>query len=317
MFINKKETKKYLIECNLFELEQYCQNEEYKQLPNFWKYVAKNKNLNTLFIDKFKEELTNYFYHIQCECTCEYIHENEYYNWDYNKLSYCITNLNIDFLNYYIEKNWDYSVISRRIDINEIKEDLYQHHHNPVYQSKPWDWSEVSKNPTLTYEFLQSNYCKNKKWNNYFVSKNENIPLDKLILYSNVCFKGISERNDLNEDFILTYKNRDWNMYELSKRCRIDFIDEYINEFKWDFEAISYNKYLTNEFIKKYIRKNWEYENIICNLIDIYFDLTTSIDDKNYIKNIIQNPEIIDITILKINEYQQKYVEYYYQIIKK
>jgi len=282
---------------------------------NFWKIVSKNHHLNIQFIDKYKMYLYNYFCNIKCYVSCEYIDENNDLNWDFNKMSSYITNCNIDFINAYIDKDWNYSILSRIINIKEIEKDIYNHYHNPVYQSKPWDWNEVSKNDSLTLDFVQSDLCKNKKWNYNNISKNQNIPLDKLEHFQYTNYYFVSDRTDLTEIFIIKHKNENWNMYSLSKYCSIDFINKYITDFNWNYEAISYNITLNKEFIQKNLKKSneWDYEYIYSFLMELYHSCNDT-ELSLYIQSILKNSDLFDINICIFNKCDMKYIDMYYQI---
>lgn len=294
---------KYLIfnTMSIYELNDYCEHNYNLLNEKDWSKISKNKNLTLEFIEKFKDKL--HFHKLLKSgskiFTCEFIdnyYVNENKNWDFNDISNQVIDLNIDFINAYIDKDWNYKNISKYIHISEITKDIVNHYHNPVYQSKPWDWDMISLNDNLTKEnFIQLRKYIKKKWNvshlckneyfirslnsNWFILQNDtntigyldllydflkdNELLDKINYQSlsninfNRLYYGDYKYNDINYnvninkkdcEFILYHKDKPWDMYQLSIKCDINFIENYFNEFDWDIDGClknySWNKLL-------------------------------------------------------------------------
>jgi hypothetical protein len=73
-------------------------------------------------------------------------------------------NLTIEFINKYSNKQWNWSVLSRK---HNFKMELIA-----KYPDKPWNWLYVSKNPTLTMNMIEK--YPDIPWNWFYISNSLN-----------------------------------------------------------------------------------------------------------------------------------------------
>ena len=94
------------------------------------------------------------------------------------------------------------------------------------------------------------------------------IPLNIIEKYDYMItfFWDLSKNLNLNKEFLLKHIDKDWDYWTLSnnKNLPLEFIENKIKEgIFFNFEALSYNNNLTQNFIEKYSHENWD-QDVIC-----------------------------------------------------
>ena len=103
-----------------------------------------------------------------------------------------------------------------------------------VHINKPWDYSELSLNPNITWEIIKSN--PDKPWN-----------YSELSLNSNITWKIVQANPD-----------KPWDYCELSSNPNITWeIIKSNHDKPWNYSCLSQNPNITFKYIKKNIGKNW------------------------------------------------------------
>lgn len=141
------------------------------------------------------------------------------------------------------EKNWNFRLISlsKNLDLKILKK----------WEFLPWDWQEMSKNPSLTLDIVE--YFIDKNWLFYYIKA----PPEFMIKYSDKNWDW--RRVDLTQiptDFILSHLDLDWNLSKMLEIIPFDllssnkiiainyctdinFIIENLESFNWNLGHLS------------------------------------------------------------------------------
>ena len=186
-------------------------------------------------------------------------------------------NVDLDFYLHFKDLNWDYYYLSESNHIEEIINYL----ENSTNQYL-WNWgSSVG----LMYETMYG-ISDNKKLSLEFIEKH----IDKLN------FDYLSNNNNLNDNFIKKYKDRDWNIDKLikNKNLSIDIINILDNpKYIWTENRIDLGfQYLKFDFNDIFINKYPNYKNK-----KTIFSNSNSINKENLklIINNIKSDDLIDV----------------------
>lgn len=177
---------------------EYIRNEELTW--NFpWEYVYLNKNIKWENIVEIEEKYNAYlnFYIISSQ---------SYVNWD--------------IVQKYPEYSWDYSQLSRNVNIKWeiVKNNL----------DRPWDFYWLSKNPNITWEIVRDNPI--HKW----------------------CPSNLSENPNITWEIIRDNPDYKWSPDNLSRNPNLTFeIIRDNQDFQWDYDILSTNLFLYNNTVCK------------------------------------------------------------------
>ena len=127
-----------------------------------------------------------------------------------------------------------------------------------LFPKKPWDWSDLSANPNITWEFVQSH--PDKPWVWYRLSQNPNITWEiirdnpdkpwiwnHLLSNPNITWEIIQKNLD---------KQWDWNALSWNPNITPDIIRSN-PDIPWDWEGLSRNPNITWEFVQTNLDKPW------------------------------------------------------------
>jgi hypothetical protein len=103
------------------------------------------------------------------------------------------------------------------------------------YQNKPWNWTWISRNPTITMEFIEKH--PDKPWNWTWISKNPNITME----------------------MIENHPEKPWSWYFISQNPNVtmEMIEKYPNK-SWEWSCISLNEFKKDKekFIEKKLKEH-------------------------------------------------------------
>jgi hypothetical protein len=154
-----------------------------------------------------------------------------------------LTKENFIQLRKYIQKKWNISNLCRNeYFIRSLNSN--------------WFTLNLDVNNSIGYNFLQLLYDFLTEYN--YIDKIDyqsisHINFNKLYLGNerpsgfNVCNVNINLKDC---EFILEHKNENWDMYQLSVKCDIHFIENHFNEFKWNVDGclLNYSWNVDNNF---------------------------------------------------------------------
>jgi hypothetical protein len=258
-------------------------------------------------------------------------------------------NITINFVKEFINKNWDWNVLSFNLSIiNETKESFDFVFEN---QNKNFNWYALSEN--LNIDFIDK-YCdtlpwhwrgvfRNREMNEKFIFKYGerimshdisfifydlsnmknydgfyNISLDFIMKNKDLpwCWSRVFQRSDVDIDFILEnieFINNEycdcWWALSSNENITLDIIKKYYY-LNWDWEGLSYNPNLTINFIEKNIDKPWNWHNISANR-SIPFHIIDKFPHKPYDFIILSNRKDLDLDIV----YKYKYLDWNWNFI--
>ena len=238
----------------------------YSDKPWDWEWL----NEHIYNVKQFKEYR---FLNQDLSITEEFILKYPYKKWDIIKL---INN----------NKITNFKVLSKFKNINQYIIDNYP--------NKPWDWEWLIENTNICVEeYIPLNLIKKYlyKWNYYFLSKNSNLTEEFILKYPYqnwdieyliennkiIDFNSLSKFKYIYDYIINNYKNKPWDWEWLIENTSIN-IEKYISlklikkyPYKWDYQILSKNPNLTEDFILKYSYKNWNIEYLSKNIFKKFF----------------------------------------------
>ena len=244
----------------------------YPGKPWDWEWLIENTDINVKryipfnLIEKYKNKRGYWNLSKNLNLTEEFILKYPYQNWDiiylieYNKIIDFKSLSKFKYIKYVIDEypnkpwNWEWLIentginVKRYIPFNLIEK----------YKNK-WGYWELSKNLNLTEEFILK--YPNKPWDIIYLIENNKI----------IDFNALSKFKYINQNFIDEYPNKPWDWKWLIENTSIN-IEKYISlelikkyPYKWDYQILSKNPNLTEDFILKYSYKNWNIEYLIDN----------------------------------------------------
>ena len=265
-----------LIKTELFPLDYFEKNVN-NVCDNFdwrWRLFSQNPNLTLAFVEKNIDE-----------------------DWDWKELSRKVFLTN-DFINKYHYKPFSWILVTQNASIKKSEDFVRRYHHhdlnwkllsscpdipidfisifevcineaNPNLTSKPpWHWWEVSKRKDLTIDFLNKVKHFNLDWTS--ITKNESLSLDRLIELLDGLDKiqwgywyYLSLRNDITEEIINKYPQKNWNWWWISQNKSMNWdIIKRNPHWKWDWSYIPLNPNITLDIIKENPGCPWDFRNI-------------------------------------------------------
>ena len=254
---NKITDFKSLSKFKNIELNIIC---EYSNKHWDWEWIIENTNImlkkyiSTNHISHYHELSKN------LNLTEEFILKYPYQNWD---IKHLIKNNKItDFKSLSRFKNINYIIINN-------------------YKNKPWDWEWLIENTDINVEeYIPLNLIKKYlyKWNYYFLSKNPNLTKEFILKYPYknwdityliennkiIDFNALTKFKNINQSIIDNYPDKPWDWIwlientsiNIEKCISMDLIKKYL--YKWDYQILSKNPNLTENFILKYSYQNWD-----------------------------------------------------------
>ena len=261
-----------------------CDIENNINLPWDFDAILLNPNLTFSFIEKYYPTLNINDYLYLEQINEEIIKKYETIkNIDYNMLS-LNKNLTIKFINDRLDKNWDWSQLSKYINFTE--EEFLQYNH------LNWSYKDLSINKNLTMKIILHN--KDKKFDFIYVSSHDNITMQDIEDNINLpwIWRYVSININININFIRKYLDKSFSWNNLSSHCNITMedIDNNIN-LPWNWEYIFSNPNLNEKYFYKFINS----------------DYTKNIDKKIIIKRLFINEFLYnDYTFQKNIEYDIK-----------
>ena len=211
--------------------------------------------------------------------------------WNYYKLN---KNLNIteEIILKYPNQNWaiEYLIENNKITDFKILSKFKNINQNilKIYPNKPWDWEWLIENTNIEVEcYIQFNLIEKylNKWNYYYLSENPNITQEFILKYPyknwNIKwlidnnkitnFKALSKFKSIDQYIINKYPDKPWdwewlleNTYiPINKYIPINLIKKYKN--RQNYQELSKNPNITEEFILKQPYQNWNIKWLIEN----------------------------------------------------
>ena len=197
----------------------------------------------------------------------------------WNKIGLALNpNINMDFVLGNYVTDWNYYTLSRSPGITW--QNIIDNSH------LSWNNEEISKNPNITFQIIKDNPT--FPWNYNHLSSNVNIT-DKIVLENldkDWNYNLLSQNPSITWNLIKATQDKPWNYYYLSfnpcvtweivrdnpdkpwfyqyffmnPSLTIEILEseEFLREMRLDFDFLSNNPNITQEFIKKYVKKNWD-----------------------------------------------------------
>ena len=277
-------------------------------LPVDFACLCKNSNISWDIIKNNPEKLNNFWYISQNpNITIEIIENNFDLTWNWECLS---NNYNIpeSFIDKFIHFPWNLYLLSQRSDFiwefylkyrsvfidSPMIEHLSSHKCvtidilNKYKDDINWDWTGVSYNPNITWEFIIENLDKDWEWT--LLSCHNNISIDIILdnpeFYWN--YDMLSYSYKVNFNVIKNNTHIDWNNKNLGYNPNIS-IDHIINndKYNWSWDIISKNDHINlwkYDFNKISDKLNW---NKIGLNYYIYLDFLKEHEDKLFNNELI------------------------------
>jgi len=134
-----------------------------------------------------------------------------------------------------------------------------------AFPDKPWDWDELSKNPAITWEFIDEFI--DKPWCFEYLSRHPDLTINIIIKYHDKewDWNDLSIHPAITIDIIRKYKFP-WNKLVIAKNPNITF-DIVLDspDIIWDYQVLSCNTNITIENVRAYPNKPWNWNNLAQN----------------------------------------------------
>ena len=268
---------------------------EYNKIIDF-KSLSKFKYINQCIINKYPDKSWDWEWLIENTD----INVKKYISlkllkkysckWDYNTLH---KNLKITekFILNHPYQHWDIIKLIRNKKITDFKSlSKFKYMQQNVinkYPSRQWDWEWLIENTDINIVeyYISFNLIEkySYKWNYYLLSRNLNLTENFILKYPHqnwnieylikinkiTDFKSLSKFKYMTNYIIDEYPNNPWDWGWLIENTNINvekyipfnLIEKYL--YKWDYKYLSYNPNLTEDFILKYLYKNWDIKYLI------------------------------------------------------
>jgi hypothetical protein len=299
--------------------------------PWDFKYILYNKNITLEFFEKYFDN-KEIIYILQNEnynskIIINIVEKYPFYQYNWYKLSFS-PYITLDFL----IKNFDKLSLSKVLQNSIYIIDIANYYRYEIIKHLNLKGilvilddnyiNKLSNNHNITIEFIENNL---DIINFYYISQyNNNITstfIDKYIdknwnfntisYRSNLSIKFIHKHiNKLNFKHLLLYNKNIMKLFDIIENIdnTHNIYKNKINKFWFD---ISFNKYITMDFVEKYIDKPWSIYNLTYNP---NFNITffeTYYHKKKY-KNVIHKIYNFLKNIFSINQNNNSYINYYY-----
>jgi hypothetical protein len=249
-------------------LHTYTNSDEYTlyfKIKNYGKDVIINVNLN-------KKDIPKYLYSALNELLCLTVNNVELY----------ITPLKENIKKQKIEERYQKRSIldklsnyfKKDVELNNISNDIAKHVPNylelllELYPNENWHYGRLSKNPNISWEYIQKHPDKerdltnrDKQWNYTSMIKNKNITfkmiknnLDLFLVYH------ISKNPNITWDDVLENPKINWNYGDLSSNSNITWKIICDNHhLDWDIQKFSKNINVTIKIVKDNLKLDWDF----------------------------------------------------------
>ena len=242
-YLDKPWDWEWLIENINIRVEKYIPLNLIEKYSYKWDYWELSFNLNLIeeFILKYPYKLWN----------IDYLIENNKIT-DFNTLSK-FKNINEYIINRYPNKPWDWEWLIENTNIILIPNNLIEKYENRQ------DYYKLSRNQNITQEFILK--YPNKNWDIEYLIENNKITNFKALTKFKYIYSYIINK--------YSYKTWDWEWLIENTDINIEYhipfnlIEKY--PYKWDYQYLSYNPNLTEDFILKYSYQNWDIDYLIKN----------------------------------------------------
>ncbi|WP_231427708.1 DarT ssDNA thymidine ADP-ribosyltransferase family protein [Pedobacter sp. Leaf250] len=164
-----------------------------------------------------------------------------------------------------------------------------------------WDWQILTQNRNINYNRLLLQKYKDENWDWEYLTEfggfltrqkkdNEKYLEQVAKQFPKINFETLSKRLDINIDsnFILSTKDRNWDWQSLSANEKADISNELILELKdknWYWKAISKRKKIdiTNVMLLQLLEKDWDWAHLSENLnLEFDFGFIEKTKEKNW-----------------------------------
>lgn len=163
----------------------------------------------------------------------------------------------LDFVLEFIEKGWDWNVLSARADI--INPDSLEEFPELLRDVR---WKHMHKNPSLTEKFVEQHI--NEDWDFPELTSHPCLSLNFILKYASKGwnFKVLTKHRDMTLEYIRNHPHHDWDwpiipvQFAADKEQVLEVADQFIDK-EWDFTILSEFLYLTWDFVLRHMNKPW------------------------------------------------------------
>jgi hypothetical protein len=211
---------------------------DHPELPWCFENLSWNPRLTVEVIEKFEEKRWEWFFICQ---------------------NPALTSGRLDFVKLFErfpDRSWEFSCLSHSVPLATIL----------ALQHLPWEWSNVSLNPTLTINDVRANLSRPWHWG-------------RLTAHININMEIIAEHPELpwdmnwvslNEEFdaemmsalsVHSIGQFEWMQLSKSRRTTMNFIDQH-PEYPWHWAYVSRNPNLTMDIVRAHPDRPWAWDDI-------------------------------------------------------
>ena len=205
--------------------------------------------------------------------------------WVYHCVSGC-DYISLDYILQHPYYNWDWNIIISRPDVTLsmftemlpiiLARTLDDIEYNPINSDDPsqdvlMDWTQISKNPNLTYEYVQQN--SNFPWDWIELSRHPNISVNIILdnVHEQWNWKYVSYNPTLVWKQVVDNPDLTWNWVAISAHLNITW--ETISQhqgYPWDWQWVSANRNIGWDQVHSNLDKNWNYRFLSANPMPRY-----------------------------------------------
>lgn len=244
-----------------------------------WRNLSDNSHITWEFVKQHLDEEWDFF-KLSVTLPIDDILENTRYDWNWYKVS---QNKSVRW--HHVKNNidlpWDYEFLQRnenitfemlvsiapRVSINwwtlsshpQLDFEIVKEHLGCEYM---WDWNALTMNKNITWDIIQENPT--RPWKLQQFSNNENVNWDIVINNPDVKwdYNAIMDRCGFNKTVFESnpYYRWDWNVVSFNIDVNSPTFEKC--KSKLSFEILSLNKTVDENFLEKYIERNWDWFNL-------------------------------------------------------
>ena len=253
-------------------------------ISEFSTFIFKNRKLNIVTLNRFRRliDFKAFSHRRDIDIDQQLIEDFRNEDWDFAYLS-GVKSLKPthDFLGRYLDRNWDWKILSKRIDLkveakqNEEGNLIPQKFINKLileFQEKEWDWQYLSSRNDIQFSFEFLDGLSGKDWDFRAISRNRQTvwttELIKFIQRNNieVDWDYISETNEViykNPDRLESLKNY-LNWDKLSANSKIEIEEDLLIRFTdyWNFKLLTKRPEIATkvEFFVRFKDRQWDWD---------------------------------------------------------
>jgi hypothetical protein len=182
-------------------------------------------------------------------------HIDKPWNWDKISLSLKVTSLILS-----TNSNWNWNHLCYNKSVTE--EILID------YKDKPWNYTNLSQNKNISKEFVLNN--PDKAWNYNILAYNNIIIMDKITDWNTVIHNTKLPLEFMKENIDLFTTEQHWQQLSMNKNMNFDFVLEYKDK-PLNWFQISYSNCITYEIVNnnRHLPWNWNSLSTNQNMLDI------------------------------------------------